>query len=202
MKHFILPCLVAACMLIACNSDKTKDSKTTEESGTEKSTNESSGGNTAQDKADEMQKKMDELKKLPSLTNDQLKALLPEELGGLKRSSFTVNSAMGYGIGQAEYKSEDGKEMRLVVYDCVGEAGVGWYSMMFWGWNMERQDDNGYEKTTTFNGGKAIEKYEKGQDKYSLTYPANNRLLVNIEGEKTGLDALKQAASGLNLKVN
>ena len=70
-------------------------------------------------------------------------------------------------LAQAKYKSDDGKEMRLVVYDCVGEAGVGWYSMMYWGMNMEQEDENGYTKTTTFNGGKAIEKYEKNQDQYT-----------------------------------
>jgi hypothetical protein len=201
MKYFILPCLVSVCMLIACNSNKTKDSKT-EEANKETSTTEASSDNKTQATADEAQKKIDEMKKLPALSNEQLKAMLPEELAGMKRKSSFVSSNLGYGIAQAGYKSDDGKEIRLVVYDCVGEAGAGWYSMMFWGWNMEQEDENGYQKTTTFNGNKAIEKYEKGQDQYTLMFPANNRLLVNIEGEKTGLDAVKQAANSLNLKTN
>lgn len=110
---------------------------------------------------------------------------------------------MGYGIAEAKYKSEDGnKEIKVTIYDCVGTAGVAWYSMMYWGMNMEQEDENGYKKSTTFNGSKAIESYEKNQDQYGLMFPASNRLLVNVEGEKTGLDAVKQAANSLNLKVN
>jgi hypothetical protein len=202
MKHFILSCLLAAFLLSACNSNKSKEPATTDESGKDKSSTEVTSDNTGQNTADDIQKKMEEMKKLPALTTDQIKALLPEELGGMKRSSFSANSMMGYGVGEAKYKSDDGKEMRLMVYDCVGEAGVGWYSMMYWGMNMESQDENGYTKTTTFNGGKAIEKYEKNQEQYSLMFPASNRLLINIEGEKTGLDAVKQAAGSLNLKIN
>jgi hypothetical protein len=203
MKHFIYSALIFACFLVACNSNKTKDSETTEEAKTENSTTETSTtDNTATNSADDVQKKMDELKKLPALSNEQLKAMLPEELAGMKRKSSFVSSNLGYGVGQAAYKSDDGKEMRLTVYDCVGEAGAGWYNMMFWGWNMEQEDENGYQKTTTFNGNKAIEKYEKNRDQYTLMYAANNRILVSLEGEKTGLDSVKQAAGSLNLKTN
>jgi hypothetical protein len=201
MKQFIHACLVVASLLTACNSNKTKEPTTTE-TGKDKPSTEISADNTGKNTADDVQKKLEEMKKLPALSTDQIKALLPEELGGMKRTSFSANSMMGYGVGEAKYKSDDGKELRLMVYDCVGEAGVGWYNMMFFGMNMESQDENGYTKTVTFNGGKAIEKYEKNQEQYSLTFPASNRLLINLEGEKTGLDAVKQAAGNLNLKVN
>lgn len=151
---------------------------------------------------DEMSKKMEELRKTPALSTEQLKALLPAELMGMKRTSFSANSMMGYGVAEANYKSEDGKQMKLSVFDCVGDAGVGWFSMMYWGWNMDQEDENGYEKTVKFNGAKAIEKYQKYNDEYSLTYFAGNRFLVQIEGEKTGLDAVKQAAGSLNLNVH
>jgi hypothetical protein len=201
MKHFILSCLVAASLLTACNSNKSKEPATSDETSKDKST-EVTSDNAVQNTADEVQKRLEEMRKLPALSTDQIKAMLPEELAGMKRSSFSANSMMGYGIGEAKYKSDDGKEMRLVVYDCVGEAGVGWYNMMYWGMNMESQDENGYKKTITFNGGKAIESYEKNRDQYSLMFASGNRLLVNLEGEKTGLDAVKQAAGSLNLKTN
>jgi len=203
MKRLFLICVAATFLLAACNSNKTKDSKTTDESKTESSA--ASADKMTAGTADDAQQKMEELKKLPALTTDQLKALLPEELGGMKRKSSSVSANLGYGIGTAEYRSDDandGKELRLSIFDCVGEAGVGWYNMMYWGYNMETEDENGYQKTTTFNGNKAIEKYEKNQDQYTLMFPASNRLLVNLEGEKIGLDAVKQAANSLNLKSN
>jgi hypothetical protein len=149
-----------------------------------------------------MQKKIDELKKMPGLTTDQIKAMIPSELNGMKRSSFGAYNYGGYGVGTAEYKGDEGKELRLTITDVAGEAGAGFYSMMYWGWNMEQEDENGYQKTTTFNGNKAIEKHEKGNDKYTLIYPASDRLLVTLEGEKIGLDAVKSAANSLNLKSN
>jgi hypothetical protein len=153
-------------------------------------------------KMDEMEKTLEELKKMPALTTEQLKALLPQELLGMKRSGFSANSMMGYGMAEATYKSDDNKQLRLTIHDVAGEAGSAWYSMMFWGFNMEREDDNGYEKTITYNGAKAIEKYQKYNEKYSLMYFTGNRLLVQVEGEKTGLDAVKAAAGSLNLNIH
>jgi ABC-type multidrug transport system fused ATPase/permease subunit len=87
--------------------------------------------------------------------------------------------------------------------DCAGEAGAGVYSLSYWTkMNMQSETDNGYSKTVDFNGQKAVEGYDKGSDTYELTYVASDRLLVTIKGEKTGLDAVKGAAQGLNLKAN
>jgi len=195
MKSLFLNYMAAIFLLVACNSNKTKDSKTTDETKTEASTDKTST-------ADDTQEKMEELKKLPALPPEQLKAMLPEELAGMKKKSSSVTSHLGYGVGTAEYGSDDGKEVRLTLFDMVGEAGVGWYNLIYVGYNMETEDENGYQKTTTFNGNKAIEKYDKNQDQYSLMFPVSNRLMVNIEGEKIGLDAVKQAANSLNLKTN
>jgi len=67
---------------------------------------------------------------------------------------------------------------------------------------MQSESDNGYTKTVDFDGNKAVETYDKGGDRYELTYVASDRLLVTMKGEKTGLDAVRQAAQGLKLKVN
>lgn len=150
-----------------------------------------------------MAKKMEEMKNLPALSTDQLKAMLPETMIGMKRSKFSVNSGMGYGIAEATYKTEDNsKNIQVTIYDCVGAAGVAWYSMMYWGMNMEQEDENGYKKSVTFNGSKAIESFEKNSNQYGLMFPASDRLLVNVEGDNTGLDEVKQAANSLNLKIN
>jgi len=153
--------------------------------------------------ANELEKKMEELKKLTPLSLDQLKAMLPEEFMGMKRSNFSANSMMGTGSCNATYKGNDDKELKISIIDCAGEAGAGLYSLRFWSlMNFQQEDDDGYSKTIDFNGQKAVESYKKNNDEYSLMYTASDRLLVHLEGEKTGLEALKQAASNLNLKVN
>jgi hypothetical protein len=196
--------LGAVMLLAACGNNKSKESNstTTSQTNTENSGTTTTNPATNTDASNDMAKAMEEMKKMPALSTDQLKAMLPENLMGMKRSSFSANSMMGYGVAEARYKSDDGKQLHLSIFDCAGVAGSAYYSMMYWGMNMEREDENGYEKTTTFNGAKAIEKYQKGSEEYTLTFPASNRLLVTVEGEQTGLDMVKQAAGSLNLKVN
>lgn len=201
MKRVILSLVVAILAIVACKNNKSKTMTITSDDGKSKV---SVDVNSAAAVSDDMQKKMEELKKLTPLTTDQLKTMLPEELMGMKRSSFNANSMMGFASAEATYKNEtDDKEIELNILDCAGEAGAGVYSLSYWTkMSMQSESDNGYTKTVDFNGGKAVETYEKGGDRYELTYVASDRLLVTVKGEKTGLDAVKQTAQGLNLKVN
>jgi hypothetical protein len=201
MKQVILSLLVATLVIVACKNNRSKTMTLTSDDGKSKV---SVDVNSAAAASDDMQKKMEELKKLTPLTTDQLKTLLPEQLMGLKRTSFNANSMMGFASAEARYKNEnEDKEIELNILDCAGEAGAGVYSLSYWTkMSMQSESDNGYTKTVDFDGNKAVETYEKGSDRYELTYVASDRLLVTVKGDKTGLDAVKQAAQGLNLKVD
>jgi hypothetical protein len=153
-------------------------------------------------KIEEGAKKAEELKKLPQLSIDQVKALIPDQLLGMPRSSFSANSAAGYAVAEGTYKGEGDKELNIQIIDCAGEMGSLWYNTQLGLWNFEREDDNGYEKTINFNGGKAVEKYTKSNERYELTSFANDRFMVHVEGEKVSLDDIKNVTKGLNLKVN
>lgn len=199
MRTIILSLFFTGFCLAACNNNRPKGVTVTSEDGKTKTTVDVSQAAGA---ADEMQKKIEELKKLTPLTTDQLKAMLPEELMGMKRSNFSANSMMGFATAEATYKNEgDDKRIELSIFDCAGEAGAGIYSLNFWTrMSMQSENDNGYTKSIDFNGGKAVETYEKSNDQYELTFVASDRLLVSVKGEKTGLDALKQVAESLKLK--
>jgi hypothetical protein len=201
MRSAITYLLVSGILFTACNNNRSKAITITSADGKSKV---SIDVNSAPVSSDDMQKKVDELKKLTPLTPDQLKALLPEEIIGMKRSSFEANTAMGFAVAEAKYTdSSTGKQINVSIFDCAGEAGAGIYSLNYWTrMSMESESDNGYQKTVDFGGQKAVESYEKGSDTYELTYVASNRLLATIKGEKTGLDAVKQVAQSLNLKVN
>jgi hypothetical protein len=198
MRITILSLLFTGLCLAACNNNK-KPVTITSEDGKEKTTIDV---NSVTSSTDEMQKKMEELKKLTPLTTDQLKTMLPDEIMGMKRASFNANSMMGYAAADATYKNEgDEKELHVNIFDCAGEAGAGIYSLNYWTrMSMTSENDNGYSKTVDFNGGKAVEQYTKSNDEYQITYVANDRLLVSVSGSKTGLDAVKDAAKNLNLK--
>ena len=200
MRKIPFIALAVALIFTACNNKKDKAETTvvSEDGKTKVTIDPTVTTNTA----DEMTKVMEDLKKLPPLTTDQLKALLPEELVGMKRSRFSVNSAMGFAVGEATYSSDDGKSIKLSVWDCAGEAGSGFYGLTYWSrFNMQSETDDGYTKSVDFNGAKAIESYRKGANQHQLMWTANNRLLISVEGDNTGLDLVKQAASSLNLQV-
>ena len=201
MKSTISLLLISAVFFAACKNKNPKSMTITSKDGKSKV---SVDVNSVAATTDDIQKKLEELKKLKPLTTDQLKAMLPEEMMGMKRSSFNANSMMGFATAEATYKKADeDKEMRVSIFDCAGEAGAGIYSLSYWTkMSMQSESDNGYSKTVDFNGQKAVESYEKSGDSYELTYVSSDRLLVNVKGEKTGLDAVKQAAEGLNLKVD
>ena len=57
------------------------------------------------------EKKAEELKKLSPYTLDQMKAMLPEEIAGAKRSRFSANSAMGAAYAEGEYPINDSTEI-------------------------------------------------------------------------------------------
>ena len=204
MKHFILFCLFSAGLLVACNNNKTNDSAKTEETNKETGSDEKTADNKTTNSADAMTQKIEELKKLTPLTTDQVKAIFPDEYMGMNRSNFSVNSGvagMGTVFGSATYKGEGDKELKVNIWDCAGEAGSAIYGMKYYTlWNFQHEDDNGYQKTVDFNGQKAIEQYSKSNDEYTLSYVANDRLLVVLSGEKMGLDAVKEAGKNLNLK--
>ena len=198
MRH-LFPVLIAATVLTAaCNSNKKTDEKTTSEN---KETTSSNDANSGKNNLNDLQKATEDLQKLPPLSLDELKALIPQELMGGKRSSYNATSAMGSGVANAEYTINDTTNVKLMVYDCGGPGGAGIYSMQYLGmFNMESENEHEYTKTIDFNGGRAIEKCQKDRNDCSLTYFTGKRFLVVLESNNVGIDGLKQAANSLNIK--
>ena len=199
-KQFLV--LASAALLLAACSGSTKKEEVKEDGTTETTTTEeSSSSTTTAASLNESEKRIEELKKVPPLTNEEMKALFPQEVMGMKRKSFSVNSAMGYASGEATYELNDSTRYKVTVFDCAGEAGSGFYGMkVLAGMNMEREDDNGYEKTVNFKGSKAWESYRKYNNEYTLNLLDNERFWVAFEGQNTGLENLKSFANNFNFK--
>ena len=199
MRHLSFLIMAAVLLFSACNNNKKPaDVTVVSENGKEKV---SVDMNKMEKASAEMQKMSEDLQKLSPLSLDQLKAMIPEELMGGKRSSYNATSAMGTGVVNAEYKINDSTDIKLMVYDCAGPGGAGIYSMQYLGmFNMESENEHEYTKTIEFNGGKAIEKCQKDRNDCSLTYFTGTRFLVELEGDNVGINGLKQAANSLNIK--
>jgi hypothetical protein len=195
MRTLLSVLCLTAISLAACNNHKTMT--VTSADGTKTTVDVTPAANYLE----EMKKRGDELRKLTPMSTDELKAMLPEEMMGMKRTNFEAQSMLGYGVANATYKKDDGDQrVKVTIMDCAGEAGAGIYSMYLAGMSMVSESDNGYKKTVDFNGTKAFEEYNKNSEEYKLTFSGSDRLLVVVEGEKTGLDAVKDVAKNLKLK--
>ncbi|WP_121352463.1 hypothetical protein [Flavisolibacter nicotianae] len=201
MKKF-LPALWAAFLILAsCSNDKAKV-KSIQKNEDGSSTTTTVDMQKMAEASDKSQEKIEELKKLTPLRLDQLKALLPEELAGMKRSSYNTSSTMGYAMAEGTYRKDDSTELKVVVYDCAGEAGSALYTMTYWGaMNFQQESDKEYTKTIDFKGVKAIENYKKEGNESSLTYVSNDRLLVVLNGTNLKPDEVKEAANHLSLNL-
>ena len=196
MKKKFIFCLMATLLFVAC---KPKTTISSDDGNTKVSIDVSDMQNTT----DEMNKKNEELKKLKPLTVAEIKAMLPEELAGMKRTDFNSTSAMGFATGEARYNKDDTTSIHLTIWDCAGEAGSGFYALNYWTkMSLESENEDGYTKTVDFMGGKAVEDFKKYNNAYTLTFTSNDRLMVTIAGENIPLTTLQDIAKSMNFKVN
>jgi len=202
MKQFLVPVLAATVVLTACGNAKVKEAHKNEDGTTTPTSYDMNSLKKMQEGTDEMTKKTEALKKLTPLSLDQLKALLPETLNGIKRTNYNANSAAGYAVVEGDYQKDDTTDLKVMIYDCAGEAGAGMYTLTYWSaMNVQQESEKEYAKTVDFNGGKAVENYKKDSKESSLMYVANDRLLVSLNGRNMEPSALKEAAQSLDFKL-
>ena len=199
MKASFISILSILVLLVSCNNNKPKETITyTSEDGKEKATIDVSK---MKDVAADMEKIKENLTSLTPLTVEDMKALLPDQLSGARRTDLDVNAAMGTSMGRGTYNVSDSSSFDVTIMDCAGPAGSGIYTMQYLGMmNIQSDDEDEYTRTIDFKGGKAFENCKKARLNCVLTYFDGGRFLVALEGENVGIDYLKKAAGDLKLK--
>jgi hypothetical protein len=193
---FIIICLLAMSCKNSGNKSEEKNTINDKTSVLEKVENISKMGKIAE----EATARMEELKKIAPVSNDALKSFFKEEVAGIKRSSFSVQNSMGYSIGEATYKKNDSVEYKITIYDCAGEMGASFYSLMaMTKLNMETEDENGYEKTIDFMGTKALKSYKNYDQQCSFSFVSAERFWVQINGTHTNFENLQVFVDDIEL---
>jgi hypothetical protein len=134
----------------------------------------------------------------------ELRELLKESLrGGYERSEYESQTvgAMGFNLSNAEAKYENSNGCRLdIAITDTGGMGMALMSMAAWSsMEVDREDKDGYEKTSTFQGHKSFEKYDKSNGSAELAMIVEDRFIVAINGRKCDIDDVKKAAGDLDL---
>lgn len=133
----------------------------------------------------------------------ELKALLPEEMSGLPRTGArgekTGFMGTGISVAQGDYGKPDGPRLEAKITDLGGMgmlgtlAGFGWLAT-----EIDREGDQGYERTIASQGHKGYEKYDKTTRTGSVSLVVENRFLIEIEGRNIDAEQIKAAAGAID----
>lgn len=202
----LLVCLSMVAALYACGgSSETESAEEEDEPGFMESV---SALKNIADEAEAIEEDGDKLKNTTPLDNEKLKALLPDELHGLPRQSFSIGMP-GYvdlHTANAGYNvTGEDTNIQLSIIDGAGETGSAFASMirLSLAQDYEKNDEYGYEKTSKVDGRKIIEKLQKDtysdMDDTEISLFVGNRFMVKLEASGIGIDALKETLDELHL---
>lgn len=200
--------LLAGVLLISCGGNKSTNTEGNDNDSPSLSETVSGlkGLNKLADAASDIDKVQQELTEKTPLSNDEIKALLPETLAGMKRSSFSVGDPLtvGMNMGEASYSDENKEMIKLSIMDGAGETGSAIVSLALMGLSMEKEEqtESGFSKTTTIEGFRASVKEEKGDGwmESEITAVVSNRYLVTLSSRYMKLEELEKAFKALDLK--
>ncbi|MBN2722375.1 MAG: hypothetical protein JXQ77_06100 [Campylobacterales bacterium] len=185
MKTKYVLLLAALLMMSGCGDKKTDEQK--EVVIQEESTKD------MKDAFEEIGKTSEDLKKATPLSNEQLKALLPEKIDGLSRKKYSIGQ-LGMHIAEAQY-GEEYKKITLSILDGAGEAGSAMIAMMQIGINAggESEDENGYRKPIKIDGNNGVEEQERYNNRVAnkIILIVKGRFMLTLEGSNIEVDKLK-----------
>lgn len=133
-----------------------------------------------------------------------LKDLLPGSVSGMNRTEATgeKSAAMGMQVStaHANFQNDQGSSLKVTITDIGSMTGLAGMAAYAWAMtDIDRETSTGYEKTTRFNGHKAMEKYDN-QTKYGeLSVLVGDRFVVAAEGNAVSMNDLKGALNQVNL---
>lgn len=134
----------------------------------------------------------------------QLRALLPEKIGDMKRTKANSrrNSAMGTTIAEAEgeYSGANDAWAPITLADTVGLGGLGAFAQMEMMAEIDNESDTGYEKTYDYKGVKVYEMYDSEGGSGEISAVAGGRFTVRIAMSNVKPERLKAALDAIDLK--
>jgi len=140
-----------------------------------------------------MQDNIKELSEKTPLTNDEMRAWLPDEVDGMNRSAFKMGAMgmMNIASVEATYTSEDKeKSFKIEVIDGAGEMGAMATSGMRMALSMdfEEETESKTKRSVTRNGVKAIEEYDKRRNRSIVQVLHYGRLYIQATGNNLEVD--------------
>jgi hypothetical protein len=132
----------------------------------------------------------------------ELKALLPDGIGAMKRTSAEGEKGGAFGIivahAEGRYQGGGGY-VDLKITDPGNLSGFAAMAAMWMNMELDKETDTGYEKTGTANGRRFHEKYDKNSKSGEYTVIVGKRFMVEINGNGVDMATMKKAIDQINL---
>jgi hypothetical protein len=132
-----------------------------------------------------------------------LKELLPGSVAGLRRtgSEGSRTNVVGIASSKVEATYEDGKGGRIVleITDVGNLSGVTAMAFAWLNVEIDKEGDSGYERTTTVDGRKAYERYDRATRAGSLDVIVAGRFIVGARATGVDMKVFKEAVAKLDL---
>jgi hypothetical protein len=134
----------------------------------------------------------------------ELRALLPAEISGLRRTNASGRKTGAFGVNVAEatgeYGEGEGPRLEVKITDlgamgpAAGMANFGWMAT-----EVDSEGDQGYERTTEFQGRKGLEEYRTIDKSGSAKVMVGGRFMVEVSGRNIEPAQLKTAVGSIDL---
>lgn len=157
------------------------------------------GGAIDTGRMDEMSRRIEDAAsgRVSPVEASRLAALLPKAIGGWTREE-TETTAVGElgSTASGEYQRDEKRfTLRIIDMSAMGPiAGMG----AAIGIEQKREDDSGYERTTTADGRLQTETWHTADKSGKFATVLANRFLVEAEGQAESIDELKAAVAAIN----
>lgn len=191
--------LLPALLLLGCGGSKEKEVQEEKDEESVSMMGAASAMKEMAAQAEEMQKNG------PVATVDfrSLKELLPADADGLprKEANGEKTGAAGFSISTAtgKYANNDGTEsIEISIADGGGSPmmmGLAAWAMI----EVDKETENGYEKTSKIGDNKSYEKYDNAEKDGEVAVLVNKRFIVTAKGRGVPMDKIKEALNDVDL---
>lgn len=201
----ILAITIALFVLHGCKKENSIVSKVKEVKQQAKNIN--SAIETTSKAGDAMSNLSDDIERLADLaplSNDQLKAWLPEKIKGLARSSYKIGEMKMMGMSSVEATFENEEKSKKLNLNFIDGAGGGAMIMssvlMAVAMDLEEESESEIRRTVEKNGMKGIEEFQKDGSHAKLQLIKDRRYVVELNGNDMDIDELWDIVNSMQFK--
>jgi hypothetical protein len=199
-QKLYFPLLLAALFMVACGSP-----------GNEEALREETKDNTSADAPQTIEEAFDEVRKdlngeeaSKELVNFRaLKDLMPSSLLGMDRTTHDGEQVKAFGMELSTAKAKYKAGSRTVEVNIVDFAGITAVLSGMASWadiEVDRESDDGFERTLEIDGYKAFEKYDTKGKYGELSVIVDGRFVVSIKGRNLEASDMREVLRKINLK--